>query len=308
MRRFFIFMTFVSFLLGFSHRIALGDEASESIYKLPALVVPEVPLDDNPFRREVFSLKDVREGDPELLKRIVATRMDFPLMFDPCGKFASELFPNPDRARFGKNFTIVISINSIIWPAESARVLRAIKKELAAQGLDQGRTDRELRLEQMVFLKNYGTLCEYAKDFSDAGEEARREVIETFEQVYDVCERVLEFKALTLNGIGTLDQIDTHYGARSEAGSKLRFERFVTESKDMNPEDYSSILEIRNPGQFRELCLERTSEMLADENEQNVGELLANMEPSDAVVMASYFARNRVPDLPQAEGTDEPAP
>ncbi|RJP66434.1 MAG: hypothetical protein C4532_16090 [Candidatus Abyssobacteria bacterium SURF_17] len=72
------------------------------------------------------------------------------------------------------------------------------------------------------------------------------------------------------------------------------FERFVRESKDMRPDDIASVLEIRNPAQFRELCLARTAELMAGADQENVEELLRGIEPSDAIVLASYFARDRI--------------
>jgi len=270
----------------------LASDRSEQVHALPPLTVPTIPADGNPFRREVFSLKELREDDGPLLERLVATRMDFPLMFDPYSRFAADLFPNPGRARFGKNFSINILLHPISWRRDSLEALRALKGELAAQGLDRARTVREIRLEFLVFLKNRHILREYIETFPDLSAEAQTEIVDTLDGVFDVCRRVLEYKELTLNGIRTLDRIGVD--REDTEAEELQFERFVEESKGMRAKDISSILEIRNPAQFRELCLERTSELLADAENEDVEELLAGIEPSDAIVLAAYFARDRV--------------
>jgi hypothetical protein len=269
-------------------------EEPEPAHRLPPLLIPEIPLDDNPFSREVFSLKDLRGKNQALLERIIATRMDFPLMFNPSGKFARELFPNPERARFGKNFAVVIRMNPILWSDDSLLILKSLQSELAAQRLDMGRTGRDMRIEFLIFVKNHQVLHNYLTSFPDVSEEARNETADMLEQVFNVCKQVLEFKVLTLNGIRTLDEIDQPDQTAGGGNGKLQFERFVAESKGMKPEDVFSILEIRNPAQFKELCLERTSELLADSETENIGELLGSIGPSDAIVLASYFARDRI--------------
>ncbi len=294
MRRYFLFGAVALLLFFLINPSIPASEESEQAYSLPALIVSNIPLDDNLFRREVFSLKEVREGDSRLLERIIETRMDFPLMIDPLGRFATDLFPDPYRVRFGKNFSIVLWIDGSLWQEDSLTVLRALKSELAAQDLDQGRVEKEIRVELMIFLKNYNTLCAYVANFPDASSEARSEVVETLEQVFGVCRRIIEFKLLTLNGIRTLDEIDSLLPADEQTESGFALEQFVAESKDMKAEDFSSVLEIRNPDQFRKLCLERTSELLADTEGQSVEGLLAEIEPSDAIVLAAYFARDRI--------------
>ncbi len=261
---------------------------------LPILDIPNVPVVDNPFSREVFSLKELREDTGPLLERVIATRMDFPIMVDPFSGFARSLFRNPNRARFGRNFSISVSMYPSSWREDSLVILDSIKRELVAQGIDRGRNDREIRMELLVFLKNHQTLHRYAEGFPGVGSEGRSEVTQTLKEAFDACKRVLEFKALTLNGIKTLDEIDTVAENVSNETEKLEFERFVAESKDMRPNDIARVLEVRNPVQFRELCLERTREMLADAERGSVEEVLRNIEPSDAIVLASYFARSRI--------------
>jgi hypothetical protein len=270
---------------------ASGEPAAA--YRLPPLIVPSVPLDDNPFTREVFSLKDLRGNNEALLERIVSTRMDFPLMFDPLDEFARGLFPDSSRVRFGRNFSIALRLSYANWREDSLHVLKTLKDELGAQGLDRGRTDREIRLELLVFLKNYAALHQYAENFPAVSAEARREVAGTLEETIEVCRQVLEFKALTLNGIKTLDDIAADAPA-PEAEQPLKFERFVTESRDMRPRDIATILELRNPAQFEALCLERTSELVADDEAADAETLLGTIGPSDAIVLASYFARDRI--------------
>jgi len=294
MRRYFLFGALALLLLFLINPLIFASGESEQAYSLPALIVPSIPLDDNPFRREVFSLKEVREGDSRLLERIISTRMDFPLMIDPLGRFATDLFPDPYRVRFGRNFSIVLWIDGSLWHEESLTVLRAIKSELGAQGLDRGRVDKEIRVELMIFLKNYNSLRTYVENFPGASSEARSEIVKTLEDVFGVCRQIIEFKLLTLNSIRTLDEIDSLLPDDKQPESGFAFEQFVAESKDMKAEDFSSVLEIRNPAQFRKLCLERTSELLADTEGQSVEELLAEIEPSDAIVLAAYFARDRI--------------
>lgn len=264
------------------------------VHKLPALIVPDVPLDDNPFGREVFSLNDLREKNLRLMERIIATRMDFPLMFDPFGRFARELFPKPERARFGKNFMVIIRMSPILWRDDSMIVLKNLQSELVAQGLDRGRAGRDMRLEFLVFVRNYETLRDYTAGFPGVGDEARRETADTLEDIFGVCRQVLEFKVLTLNGIRSLEEMGDPVEPASSGGEELLFERFIAESKGMKQEDINSILEIRDPALFRQLCLERTAELLAESERENVEELLSNVGPSDAIVLAAYFARDRI--------------
>ena len=265
-----------------------------TLHKLSPMSIPTVPVDDNPFQREVFSLKELKEGNKHLLQRVIETRMDFPLMFDPYGKFSRTLFKNPSRSRFGKNFSIIFSLRPSCWRQESLNALETLKNELVVQDIDRGRDDKEIRLDFLVFLKNWQTLREYVSGFPDLTEESRRELEDIFEEVFQVCARVLEFKTLTLNGIKGLDQIDTSNQADAGENEELQFERFVKESKGMRAKDISSILEIRNPAQFSELALERTAELLADADGENVVQLLRDIEPSDAIILASYFARDRI--------------
>lgn len=62
----------------------------------------------------------------------------------------------------------------------------------------------------------------------------------------------------------------------------------------MSTRDITARLDIRNQKQFKELCLERTRELLPEGENEDVEDLLQNIEPSDAIVLASYFARSRV--------------
>ena len=89
-------------------------DESPSQHKLPPISIPTVPVDDNPFQREVFSLKELKDGADYLFERIIETRMDFPLMFDPHGKFSRALFQNPNRARFGKDFSIIFILSKTL--------------------------------------------------------------------------------------------------------------------------------------------------------------------------------------------------
>ena len=111
--------------------VGYSSEESPPTRTLPPLVVPEIPLDDNPFSRDVFSLKELRADNEPLLKRLIATRMDFPLMIDPLGEFARELFADTGRVRFGKDFLIVIRMSPLLWHEDSLGVLQALKGELA---------------------------------------------------------------------------------------------------------------------------------------------------------------------------------
>jgi hypothetical protein len=143
-------------------------------------------------------------------------------------------------------------------------------------------------------MKNHQVLQEYINRFPGVGDGARKEAAETFEQAFGVCRRVLEFKLLTLNGVKTLEAMDTLDQAGAEEEADLSFARFVAESKGMRPEDIASVLEIRNTVRFRELSLDRTVELLADSESENVEELLSSIGPSDAIVLAAYFARDRI--------------
>jgi len=286
-------LIFVLSTVSLRHEAEAADESSTRP-KLAPLSAPTVPEDDNPFQREVFSLKELRGGNKYLFERIVETRMDFPLMFDPLGKFSHSLFRHPSRARFGKNFSVILSLRPSAWQDDSLAVLRALKEELVSQGVDRGRTDREIRLEFLAFLRNYRILREYSSGFPDLSDEGRRELEETFDDIFQIGRQVLRYKMLTLNGIKSLDQIDPSHHVAGDDDAEPQFERFVKESKGMRPKDIVSILEIRNPAQFNELALKRTAELLADADSENVSRLLGEVEASDAIVLASYFARDRI--------------
>jgi hypothetical protein len=277
----------------------VSPDSSTAPHNLPTLSAPTIAIDGNPFQREVFTLKELREGGAPLIRRLIATDMDFPLMFEPNSKLAVEMFPHPNRVRFGKNFSIDIMLRAAAWSRDSLEALKTLKEQLGEQGLDRGRTNREIRIEFLTFMQNHAALREYFEGHPYLDEEARAEIVETLDEIRLACGQVLEFKEATLGGIRTLDRIDAGpqkltLNNSGDGGKELRFERFVRESKGMREKDIASILEIRNKRQFRELCLERTSDLLADAGDDDVEELLAGIGPSDAIVLAAYFARERI--------------
>jgi hypothetical protein len=274
------------------HLFAL--ENQEQMPELPSLILPETNIGENTFRREVFSLKELREGDAALLERIFATRMDFPLMFEPQSKFAAGFLSDPLCMRFGKNFSVVLNLYRSCWPVDGLPALAALKKELAKQGLDRERSDTRISIELMIFLRNYDTLRAYVSNHPGISEEGREEMLKKFDEMRDACRNVVEFKALTMKGIKSLEEIDASARQVKDDEEMLRFEPYVIASSGMSTRDITARLDIRNQRQFKELCLERTRELLPEGDNEDVDDLLRNIEPSDAIVLASYFARSRI--------------
>lgn len=221
---------------------ALALENPGQVPELPFLILPETTIGENTFRREVFSLKELREGNVSLLERIFATRMDFPLMFEPQSEFAAGFLSDSLCMRFGKNFSVVLNLYKSCWPEDGLPALAALKQELAKQGLDREPSDTRLSVELMTFLRNYDILRAYIGNYPGISEEGRQEMLKAFAEMQDACRNVVEFKALTLKGIKSVEEIDASARQVADSEEKLRFEPiYYRLERHEHPRHYSQV-------------------------------------------------------------------
>ncbi|MBU0650962.1 hypothetical protein KKC59_03525 [bacterium] len=220
--------------------------------------------------------------------------MDFPIMPHPQDKTIFNMLSDPLKIKFGENYNPIIYLEETKWSYQALELLKILRTELTSPTLNTNTSELlpKIELKFIDFIINYDNIVSFINETQDFNAQTKQEILSEIENFHKLCRQILNFKVKTIDGLLSLEEADNLN--KSNCKNKI-FEQLAKNSQGMNELQIRKMLDIVDEDDFIKLGIERTKTIFPNtKSNQEIIDILSQISPIDAIIIASYFAKTRI--------------